>query len=55
MLTDVKALIRFQDQFEKFIDTIQDQQERENIVQLVYLYMIYPDNNGNSPFDLALK
>lgn len=53
LIEDFKALERFKNSYLKFIEQMDDEDERHKHLEL-FLLLLYPDKNGKSAFDLAI-
>lgn len=54
LCNSVKGLGKFLENYDKLIDQIEIDQ-RETALCLTYMQILYPDNNGVTPFDIAMK
>lgn len=51
---DFRALTKFYDNFQKYTDGLEED-EKETFTQLCFMLIIYPNNNGITPFEYAMK
>jgi hypothetical protein len=54
LIQDISLLERFHYSFMKHVQSFQDEDEKNEKLQL-YLLLLYPNNNGESPFHIGIK